>query len=417
MGDSLSAGIQNFSLYDEQQPHGYASVLAQQLRTSLALPLVPYPGAPNVLHLVSPDPPKVAPVSGTLTSLRDNPDVQATNISVPGFTVQNALSLIPGIAPNTSPVQQWAYIVLGIPGLLGNPTPTQIQTALALKPTTVLEWLGNNDALVPALVGQLNALTPIGQFAISYEQVLNSLQSTGATIIVANIPDVTEVPYFTSAQELSNQTGVPLAALTNALGIGSGDYLRLSAIPLAEAILSGAKPGPLPASCPTPTSTLTPAPVPCVLTAADAATLRANISCYNLLIQAEAAVHGALVVDIHSLVDQIYSQGYTVAGHLLTPFYLGGLFSLDGIHPTDTGYAIIANAFIDAINSRFNTHYAHAPVAEIFEHDPLKNDILTYPGPLPTAPASPPSLPGCVVSVFSPLTAVSARISASVPAQ
>jgi len=29
VGDSLSAGVQNFSLLDSQQPHGYASVIAR----------------------------------------------------------------------------------------------------------------------------------------------------------------------------------------------------------------------------------------------------------------------------------------------------------------------------------------------------------------------------------------------------
>ena len=31
----------------------------------------------------------------------------------------------------------------------------------------------------------------------------------------------------------------------------------------------------------------------------------------------------------------------------------GGLFSLDGVHPNDLGYALMANTMIDAINSRF----------------------------------------------------------------
>ena len=33
------------------------------------------------------------------------------------------------------------------------------------------------------------------------------------------------------------------------------------------------------------------------------------------------------------------------------PLYGGGLFSVDGIHPSNTGYAIIANLFIAAIDS------------------------------------------------------------------
>jgi hypothetical protein len=403
MGDSLSSGLQNFSLLDTQQPHGYASVLAKQLGASLTLPLVPYPGAPNVLYLESLYPvPVVGQVQGTLPSPpRDNPSQVPTNISVPGFTVDNALNLAPSIAQGSSSVQQWAYIVLGIPGLPNNPTPTQMQMAQALKPSTVVEWLGNNDALVPALIGQLSALTPIGLFAEDYEKVLDGLKKTGATLIVANIPDVTEVPYFTSAQLLANQTGIPLATVTAELGIGPNDYLRLSALPYADAILHSGQ-GSLPANCPSPTSSLTSSPVPCVLTAADAATIRLNVACYNSIIQFEAALHGALVVDIHSLVDQIYSHGYVAGGHLLTTTYLGGLFSLDGIHPTDTGYAVIANAFIDAINSHFETSYQHADVNAIFATDSLDQEVLVpYTGPLPTAPNTVPLPAACLATVLS----------------
>ena len=402
MGDSLSAGVQNFSLLDTQQPHGYASVLAEQIGATLTLPLVPYPGAPNVLYLESLYPvPVVGQEPGTLPfPPRDNPAQVPTNISVPGLTVDNALNLLPSIAQGSSPVQQWAYIVLGIPGLPTNPTPTQMQMAQALKPSTVIEWLGNNDALVPALIGQLSALTPIGLFAEDYEKVLDGLKKTGATLIVANIPDITEVPYFTSVRTLSNQTGIPLATVTSELGIGPNDYLRLSAIPFADAILHSGT-GSLPVNCPTPTSSLTPSPVPCVLTAADAATLRLNVACYNSIIQLEAALHSALVVDIHSLVDQIYSQGYVADGHRLTTTYLGGLFTLDGIHPTDTGYAIIANVFVDALNTHFKTHYKQANVDAIFATDPLRQDIIPYTGPLPATPATVPLPAACLASVLS----------------
>ena len=40
VGDSLSAGFQNDSLLDLQQPHGYASLVAAQARVPLWLPLI-----------------------------------------------------------------------------------------------------------------------------------------------------------------------------------------------------------------------------------------------------------------------------------------------------------------------------------------------------------------------------------------
>ena len=41
-------------------------------------------------------------------------------------------------------------------------------------------------------------------------------------------------------------------------------------------------------------------------------------------------------------------------GSITSEFVFGGAFSLDGVHPTATGYAVIANGFIDAINDQFD---------------------------------------------------------------
>jgi hypothetical protein len=44
IGDSLAAGVENGSLVDFQQEHGFAKVVARQMHVPLSLPLVPYPG-------------------------------------------------------------------------------------------------------------------------------------------------------------------------------------------------------------------------------------------------------------------------------------------------------------------------------------------------------------------------------------
>ena len=364
VGDSLSAGVQNFSLLDSQQPHGYSSVIAQQAGIPLFLPLVPEPGAPNVLELVSPGPPPViAQKEGHLPPIpRDNPFIQPFNLSVPGITVAQALTMRPSLTQTADPVQGWATIVLGFPSLFLNLKPTQIELAKSLFPTTVIEWLGNNDALVPALLGQLPALTPIDSFSASYSQVLDELAKTHATLITANIPDVTEIPFFTSAQRIADHAGIPIEVVTSTLGIGAGDYVRITAQGFIDKIFTGAMPGPLPHDCPSPLTALTSSPVPCVLTAADAVTIRTDISCYNDVIAAQSAAHGALLIDAHALVDRIYANGYQINNQQLTTDFLGGLFSLDGIHPTNTGYGIIANLFIDTMNQSLGTRIPEADI-------------------------------------------------------
>ena len=91
VGDSLSAGFQNDSLLDSQQVHGYANLIAQQAQTNLPLPLISFPGVPNVLELISPGPPPiVAPLPG-LPGDRENPLVQVSDLAVPGANLHDVL--------------------------------------------------------------------------------------------------------------------------------------------------------------------------------------------------------------------------------------------------------------------------------------------------------------------------------------
>jgi hypothetical protein len=60
-----------------------------------------------------------------------------------------------------------------------------------------------------------------------------------------------------------------------------------------------------------------------------------------------------------------------VGGKQLTTDFLGGIFSLDGIHPTNTGYGIVANAFIDVINQTYGTAIPLVSLDQIHQTDPL----------------------------------------------
>ena len=372
VGDSLSAGVQNFSLLDVQQIKGYATLIAEQAGVPMTLPLVPYPGAPNVLELESFGPPPVIQAApGTLPRIpRVNPLSRPTNLSVPGITVEQALTLTPNAnADPTDPVAGWANIVLGFPTpfLFPGPAQTQVQQAVALKPTTVIVWLGNNDVLVPALFG--GSPTPTDTFATAYHNVMLALSQTKARFIVANIPDVTGLPYLTPAATLAEEVGLPLSQVTSRLGIGAGDYLRPSGVTIAEQILRGA-PGPL-SNYTCTAEPFSPAPVACVLTAAEVTSFQETIKAYNSTIASNAASFGATLVDIYSLVENIYQNGYKAGGYCLTAGFLGGLFSLDGVHPTNTGYAIVANTFIHQMNTTMATRIPPVFVGEVVNRDPL----------------------------------------------
>ncbi|MGH7342398.1 MAG: SGNH/GDSL hydrolase family protein, partial [Candidatus Rokuibacteriota bacterium] len=207
VGDSLSAGFQNGSLHADHQPNSYASLVARQAGVSLSLPLIAPPGIPNVLILVDPGPPPVVGQAPGVSSGRVDPSIQPMNLAVPGHTVRDALEARPDLDLATDPLGD---LVLGFPGLFAGVSRSQVEWTDALAPTTVLAWLGNNDALGAALGGDITTLTPIADFRAAYREVMRRLTATGAAIVVANVPDVTVIPYFTPVEAAAALVGVPL---------------------------------------------------------------------------------------------------------------------------------------------------------------------------------------------------------------
>jgi len=86
-------------------------------------------------------------------------------------------------------------------------------------------------------------------------------------------------------------------------------------------------------------------------------TLVANAqSAYNATISALAAADdNILFIDMQGFLNQLNNGGISYDAGVVTSTYAsGGGFSLDGIHPTARGYALIANIMIDEINNSFN---------------------------------------------------------------
>jgi hypothetical protein len=50
--------------------------------------------------------------------------------------------------------------------------------------------------------------------------------------------------------------------------------------------------------------------------------------------------------------------------------YRGGFFSLDGLHPSNTGYAILANEFISALNTKYSLGIPPVNVGAVYATDP-----------------------------------------------
>ena len=176
-------------------------------------------------------------------------------------------------------------------------------------------------------------------------------------MVVANIPDVTVVPALITAEEVAAQVGQPLSTIGPILGIAAGDFVTQAGLGLIPGILANPATGPLPGGA--------------VLTAAETALVKERIRDFNEIIAEQAALHGAVLVDINSVTARLDEQGYVVGGQRLTTDFLGGLFSLDGVHPTNTAYAIIANEFIKSLNRQAAAGIAPVNVRNIQRNDPL----------------------------------------------
>jgi hypothetical protein len=64
-------------------------------------------------------------------------------------------------------------------------------------------------------------------------------------------------------------------------------------------------------------------------------------------------------------------SGIAVNGKTITTAFLGGIFGLDGIHPTNTGYALVANQFIAALNTSLALSIPPVDVDSVGAKDPL----------------------------------------------
>ncbi|MBS1854689.1 MAG: hypothetical protein JST11_04940 [Acidobacteria bacterium] len=350
-GDSLSAGYQNSQLIESGQVHGYANVIATQARVSLKLPLLPAPGYPQIAIA------GYAVVTGLAPVARLNTQ-QTLDVAVPGFTVAALVGLRPSCTPDPAdPIEVMAAEILN-PNCSSNPGPTELEEASALKPTTAILWVGNNDALFSILFGA--DPTDIATFGALYHVAATTMAHAAKNLVIANIPDVTMVPYLTSAAKLAAILKLPLPVVAAALGLQPGDMVTPYAFPAIQAM--GSSLTALPDSGPQ---------GPIVIRAARLAQIRAAVIAYNAVIANEAKANGAVLVDIYSLINDLAAHGKEVDGQLLTTGFMGGLFSMDGVHPTNTGYAIIANEFIKTMNRTLAAGIPPASLDDMAETDPL----------------------------------------------
>ena len=358
LGDSASAGFQNGSLLDAQQTNGWASLVAKQAGFPLTLPLVSAPGYPAVFSVAPGVFPPVLEEKPGFTKGRDNPLAAPDVLAVPGSFVQDVLNAAPGGVKPLAGDEYMERLVLGSGG-------SQVQQALARNPTTIFLWVGNNDALKADGLGDPTGMTPVADFTAEFTRLIDALHTgSSAHLVVANIPDVTKLPYMTDAgtllKEMSDYTHVPESLFSEAFHLYPGDMLNWKGLQDLKAgwdgIFKNVYPTPIPASE--------------VLTPTELAEVRSTIDSYNRASAAQTKAAGGVLVDLHTAVDGWAKSGVTIGDQKATMLYMGGLFGVDGLHPSNTGYALFANVFIDAMNKQMKTAIPDVDLKPVAAKDP-----------------------------------------------
>jgi lysophospholipase L1-like esterase len=387
VGNSLTAGYQSGGVSRAGQLQSYPNILAKQFAQAgggtFNQPLFDqaYAHGSGYLRLtaITNGAPVTAPVTDSLAVipgslntgtnlLRKYSGTNNQNLGVPGIRVADVTTAGYGL---NNPL---GYNPFFERLLAGNSPATYLQyvqeRVTTLKPTFFTNWLGNNDVLLYSTAGGASgALTTVADFTTKYKQVLDALTATGAKGVVATIPSVTNVPLFTTVKASTVIAGIRRnPALPNAaaasfyIRTGTGtvreatdnDYILLT----AQAVIgTGATATvPLPIGVGYSATQANPLPSQYVLDAAEAALVVTRTNDLNNVIRSEATARNLALFDANTYFQGVAASGVATNGvNNTTSFITGNLFSLDGVHPTARGYALIANQIIQSINTKYGS--------------------------------------------------------------
>lgn len=396
VGNSLTAGFSNGSLYRSGQMNSFPAMLATQFKQvsngKFEQPLLPgehgYPNGKIILAMkqgLCDTVPSLAPIPfpGALDSAGSSVNLAFkgpfNNMGIPGIRT------IDFLFPGYGAVNPYAARIFVSP-LTNRP----LDELKLQKHTFFSLWLGGNDVLGYAVAGgeqgsgPTSSISDLAVFTAAYDSVMQVLTANGAKGIVINIPDVTSLPYFNTIPANSAEVTKAQANLLNNAYNGTqvhfnpgknylviqdansptgfrqmkkGELVRLET-PLDSIKCAG-------------WGTQKPIPAQFVLTEDEIAKVNTALLQFNSVISTMAAKYSVPMVDMNSYLKSL-STGISYNGITYTPeFVSGGAFSLDGIHLTGKGYALAANHMIMTINS-----YYKSSIASV---DPNEYDGIQFP--------------------------------------
>ncbi len=374
IGNSLTAGFADNGLYLSGQLNSFPAIMAQQMKLAgggeFPQPLFSTAqknGSGYVRYggLTAAGTPNLIPVTTELgirgvanipgfgnVTLYTKSTGPINNYGVPGIKLRDVKLAVYG---NLN-----GYFERLLPGNAGANSTTYLDFATATPFTFFTNWLGNNDALSYATSGGVgDVLTPKAVFATLYTEVIAKLTASGAKGAVATIPDVSTIPFFNtvtisailatvkranpSVQAIFIQTSAGARIATSDDLVVLSFPTSLIGVPNGNSLPYGLHPG-------------NPIESKFILDKDEVLNVRDFVTSYNATIKSVADSKGLAVFDANEYLKKFVGLGTTVDGVTFTTAYISGkLFSLDGVHLTQMGYAAVANEFIRVINEKYSS--------------------------------------------------------------
>lgn len=425
IGNSLTSGYCDNALYLSGQQNSYPNILATQFQTvgggAFRQPLIgtedgvgftPIPGGlyyyTKLALKIVPDKDCQGNPTGT-ASLKpavvvDNPDQNTLKQQL--FSPPTVAGPYNNMGVTGATVQSIFYNRLGDPTPDGHPfnpyyvrfassvNASILQDAMTQQPTFFSMWIGNYDILQSAVAGTDQLLTPADTFAKYYPLAVGAMVNSGKKPkgVLANVPDITSIPYFTTISASLPYNSVVLdsaqAAGLNILytmyghpdihwqvgqnpfvyvksdgswaQMKQGDLLLLT-IPTDSIKCKGM-------GVADPTAVPLPKPYPIagkyILDMDEQVVIQTRIAAYNAVIASVAGTLNLALADMNAYL-KLFKTGMVFDGvKFNTNFITGGLFSTDGVHLNPRGNALTANYFIQSINAKYGCSIPQADITK-----------------------------------------------------
>ncbi|HEY4440164.1 MAG TPA: hypothetical protein VGN14_06885 [Candidatus Elarobacter sp.] len=362
---------------------------------------------------------------------RLNPNVTPYDVGVPGATTHEVVAMFQPLSSCVPTAQLAAFpaALLGLNTLVFSESEsyypvlanfgaqtTQLQAAVSLHGQLATVYIGSNDLLHFAFANGGSPPANPASIGADIATIITQLQASGAKVAVSNLVDVLGAATFypvasttepTYEQNLdaflqaaiingaAQQFGLPPSVVAQNPAVQQKIALSYQAAhqyAQAEIQQTGLGPGGyflLPVLLETVAAILQSQPVPQLITASNpngagevisdgvAAQVKGLNAAYNAAIAAAVQQTGAALVDsaaTFTAAEALRAQGLPFQvdsnGDLASLQYGGGFFSLDGLHPSNTGYATIANLFIQAFDTKYGLAIPPVDVHAVYVADP-----------------------------------------------